>query len=479
MQQIPMARFLYEVLGLRLRAMHWREALAGAVGLLRQFGLGGDVPPCPEPSAVNDQARQRLEKLRDELLEQLAADVSVQGTVSRHLQRRIGRIGTVLQVAVSRPELILESQELLAKRDSDTLKASKSQWVLNASQCGLESHPLIGWKAANLAEMDRLAGAETVPPWFVVTNFAFNRMLEQPVGSAEYLADGVRTLAEAIKFVLRRSDLDNKAKSAAIRQLWTETALPDDLGRTVAAAHAKLIADDAFVALRSSSCDEDTETVMRAGEFESFLFVQGVDSLLEHLRLTWSGLWTERALYSRDSAGTTLVWPAGGVVVQRMVSSRVSGVLQTVNVARGDLRELLINVSLGLGEGIVSGLVAADLVTVVKDFAPGEDPTHLNYLTNDKPEQMVFDRRRGWGTCLEETLYHQRLRPALEYFELCEIVARASALENGYGYPLDIEFAIEEDRLWLLQARPIATFRAELRKTVEQFPLSTEPGVPT
>ncbi len=471
-QQIPMAHFLYEVLGWRLRAIHWREALTGAVGLLREFELGEDLLPGPELLAVNDQARQRLGKLRGELLEKLAADLLVQGCASRHLQRRIGRIGTVLAAAVPRPELILESQELLAQRDSESLKASNSKWVLNASQCGLESHPLIGSKAANLAEMDRLAGAETVPPWFVVTNFALNRMLKQPVGSAEYLADGVRTLAEAIEFVLRRDDLDNKAKSAAIRHLWTETALPEDLRRTVTAAHAKLIADDAFVALRSSSCDEDTETVMRAGEFESFLFVQGLDSLLEHLRLTWSGLWTERALYSRDAAGTTLAWPAGGVVVQRMIRSRVSGVLQTVNIARGDLRELLINVSLGLGEGIVSGLVAADLVTVVKDFEPGEDPTHLNYLTNDKPEQIVFDRRRGRGTRLEETLYHQRLRPALEYFELCEIVARACSLENGYGYPLDIEFAIEEDRLWLLQARPIATFGAELRKTVEQYPLS-------
>ncbi len=478
MQQIPTANFLYEVLGLRLRAMHWRVTLTDTVLLLQQFGVEKELPSCPDQTAVSEQARVRLDDLRSELLEKLAEDLTVNGFASRHLQRRIGRIGTVLGTAMPRPELIMESQEILAKVDSESLKATKAEWVLKAAQCGLESHPLIGWKAANLAEMDRLAGAETVPPWFVVTNFAFSRMLEQPVSSAEYLVAGVRTLAEAIQFVLRRHELDNRARCEAIRHLWIETKLPDELLRMLKAAHAQLVNDDAFVALRSSSCDEDTETVMRAGEFESFLYVRGLDSLLEHLRLTWSGLWTERALYSRDAAGTTLQWPAGGVVVQRMVGARVSGVLQTVNVARGDLRELLINVSLGLGEGIVSGLVAADLVTVVKDFTTGEDPTHLNYLTNDKPEQMVFDHRRGWGTRLEETLYHQRLRPALEYFELCEIVAKACALENGYGYPLDIEFAIEDDRLWLLQARPIATFRAELRKTVEHFPLSIEPGVP-
>jgi len=255
--------------------------------------------------------------------------------------------------------------------------------------------------------------------------------------------------------------------------------IPADLRRAMAVAHTRLMPDDApdaFVALRSSSCDEDTEKVMRAGEFDSYLFVRGMDSLLEHLLLTWSSLWSERALFSRQAMGTERQCPAGGVIVQRMVHSRVSGVLQTVNVARGDLREMVINVGLGLGEGIVSGLVAADLITVVKDFTTGEDPTHLNYLTNDKLEQIVFDDRRGWGTRLEETLYHQRLRPALEYFELCEIVAKASALEGVYGYPLDIEFAIEGSRLWLLQARPIATFSAEFQKTVERYPLRHQQG---
>ena len=214
---------------------------------------------------------------------------------------------------------------------------------------------------------------------------------------------------------------------------------------------------------------------MRAGEFETYLFVRGADSVLEHLKLAWSGFWTERALYSRQSSGKPSRQPTGGVIVQRMVRSRVSGVLQTVNVGRDDLHELLINVGLGLGEGIVSGIVAADLVTVVKDIAPGEDPVHFNYLTNDKPQQVTFDDKRGSGTHLEETLYHQRLRPAIEYTELCEITRLAMVLEDAYGYPLDIEFAWEGSRLWLLQARPIATFSTELRETLEHHPLRDSP----
>ena len=149
----------------------------------------------------------------------------------------------------------------------------------------------------------------------------------------------------------------------------------------------------------------------------------------------------------------------------------MSGVLQTVNAANGDRREMVISVGLGLGEGIVSGRVAADLVTVVKDQGPDRDPVHFNYLTNDKLQQVVYDRHRGGGTRLEETLYHQRLRPALEYTELSELVRKALALEDIYGYPLDIEFGLEAQRLWLLQARPVTAILAEHATTLARYPL--------
>jgi pyruvate,water dikinase len=76
-----------------------------------------------------------------------------------------------------------------------------------------------------------------------------------------------------------------------------------------------------------------------------------------------------------------------------------------------------------------------------------------------------------------ETLYHQRLRPALEYAELCELVGVAARLEKAYGYPLDIEFGIEDARLWVLQARPVPAVLSSLRETREQYPLQTKSPV--
>ena len=197
--------------------------------------------------------------------------------------------------------------------------------------------------------------------------------------------------------------------------------------------------------------------------------------MLEHLRLAWAGLWTARALHAREALHARAS-VGGGVLVQRVVDARVSGVLHTVNTAAGRPREMLLNAGLGLGEGVVSGLVAADQVTVEKDAALSGDDLHFRYLTRDKRERVVRAARGGGGTVLAETLYHQRLRPALEYVELCELVHAAARLEAAFGLPLDLEFAIEGATLRLLQVRPVPAAVAVWRETVERWPLS--PGGP-
>jgi len=97
---------------------------------------------------------------------------------------------------------------------------------------------------------------------------------------------------------------------------------------------------------------------------------------------------------------------------------------------------------------------------------------HFNYITGDKTEQVLFNKRSKSGTVLLQTLYHQRLRPALEYIELCQLVKIASSLEKSYGYPLDIEFGIEDKKLWLLQVRPVTAFHSALNETIDRFPLA-------
>ena len=139
---------------------------------------------------------------------------------------------------------------------------------------------------------------------------------------------------------------------------------------------------------------------------------------------------------------------------------------------------MVINAGLGLGEGVVSGTVAADQVTVTKGIDTEKELLRFSYITSDKTLQIVFNHHAGFGTIPAQTIYHQRLRPAMEYIELCQLVRNAAALEKAYGYPLDIEFGIEDDHLWILQARPVASFLSVLNETIERFPLKGTKSLP-
>ena len=155
---------------------------------------------------------------------------------------------------------------------------------------------------------------------------------------------------------------------------------------------------------------------------------------------------------------------SGGILVQRMVNARAAGVLHTLSTTAGQGREMVVNVGLGLGEGVVSGLVEVDHIVVSREGDFDSGPLRFRYLVGDKGSRMVFDRRAGGGTRLEETLYHQRLRPALEYADLLDLVRCAARCEETYRLPLDLEFALEEDALYILQARPIAAYLATARE---------------
>ncbi len=475
-EDLPAAALVAEVVGLRLRAVRAHRLHAACTAVLAGCGL--ECPHLPEPTDLDALAHRRLAELAADdrrAIGRPRADRPLPAAV-RHRLRHLERCLDVASDPGRRPAAL---QARLAREDAARLEEAGGRLVVPMADCGFALQPLLGWKAANLGEMALLAGAPACPPFFVVTDRALQLMLEQPSRGG--------TLREAIAAVLAAQAGAPAACAAAIAALWREVSLPPAVDRAVAAAWADLAGPDsetAPVAVRSSSCDEDTETATRAGEFETFLNVQGAGAVTDHLRRAWAGLWGVRALAARAGDPSAAAWPRGGLIVQRLAESRVSGVVQTVNLARGDLGEMIINAGLGLGEGVVSGAAAADLVTVIKP-RPGEPPGDLvfTYLTAEKPLQIVRDLRRG-GTRRAETLYHQRLRPALEYVELCELVERCLALEAAYGYPLDIEFAIEGHTLWLLQARPVATILGELHETLARHPLAapaaarkpTDPG---
>ncbi|MBK9097123.1 MAG: hypothetical protein IPM14_03190 [bacterium] len=488
-QIIPFAKHPFEIVMPRLEAFEIFKMMKSVIAAVGSNVLQEIKIPESLIDKIDEISISRLKVIRESIFNEIEnlSRHSEKKEFLRHLFRQIKRIDLLLDTSPQKKEHIAQLEKRFEIRDKILSEQLSDKFIIKPAEGALELSSGIGWKAANLAELEAVGGKGRVPPWFAVTDKAFQTVLDKPLNesisvSGENLIKGI-SLREAINKIILLSDISNREKSLHIKNLWASVSLPEEINFKVIEAYREIekefltnsvgVNDSKFyVAIRSSSCEEDAEIAARAGEFETYLFITGEDFLIEYLKRTWSGLWTERAIHNRSIFGHQNVPASGGVIVQRIIWSRVSGVLQTINVPKKDLREIVINAGLGLGEGVVSGAVAADQIIVSKEGNLEKGPLKFNYITSDKMHQFVFNKRAGYGTVISPTLYHQRFRPALEYVELCELVAMASKLESAYGYPLDIEFGIEGTKLWILQVRPVATFLPAFRETLNNYPLS-------
>lgn len=488
-KNISSAKYPFEVVIPRLEVFRTYGLLKSVIDSLTPGILDKIKIEIRHTDDINSISLIRLQQLQNDLKLKIksTAENSEQKKYLRHLFRQLTRVDLLLGKQPEEQDDINEMRNELITEDVSVCRKFGDRFIIKPGDGTIELAPMIGWKAANLSELELIGGNDLVPPWFVITDKAFQYVLDTPVktdisNQAENIT-GYNSLSETIDEIISRTDINNNEKSLKIRKLWDMLLLPEELKNEIVNAYHQLEKEAMkeqsvshsemkfFVAVRSSSCEEDAEIAARAGEFDTYLFINGEELLINYLKKTWSGLWTERAIHNRSVLGNQKLILRGGVIVQRIVWSRVSGVLQTINVAKSELKEIVINAGLGLGEGIVSGIAAADQIIVSKEGNLEKGPLHFNYITSDKKDQVLFNKKAGFGTVLTPTLYHQRFRAALEYVELCELVAVASKLEAAYGYPLDIEFGIEGTKMWILQVRPVATFIPALKETLNNYPL--------
>ena len=487
--QIPDAEVPAEIICIRLEAHRIFATLAAVIDVLKRCGIACDTAILETLADIDRIARSRLEDLRSSLITKMQTESSLTAR-TRYSLRQLERLNSLLNDKPEDTAVLADLSEELRRQDSVHFEQTRSKPVLQSGECGYELAEITGWKAANLAEIDRLTGRGFVPDWFVVTDYAFQKILNTPLTAATPLGrlaiEGSLPLRQSITAILAKEDLNDDQKSIMIQNLWEHVVIPPSIRDAVVQAYQAMWNDpvesnkqqdsslNGMVAVRSSGCEEDTETNVRAGEFETFLYIRGIDSLLTHIKRTWSSLWTPRAIHHRSLSRDTSQQIHGGIIVQKIVESRISGVLLTVNTADYDMTQMIINVGLGMGEGIVSGKVATDRIIIDKKRFAARESASFRYTAGDKREQIVYDRKAGVGTCTKETLFHQRLRPAIEYSELRELADAAMQLESAYRYPLDIEFAFEETTLRILQVRPVPSYMSDLRETIEHYPLKTD-----
>jgi pyruvate, water dikinase len=293
---------------------------------------------------------------------------------------------------------------------------------------------LAGGKGASLARMTALG--MPVPPGFVVPADALEAALAETVA--------------AIRAVLARGedagDLAPIAEEARalVRAADSGGAFP----RELAAAYARLGDGDIPVAVRSSATAEDSEAASFAGQQETYLHVRGVDAIVERIRDCWCSFFTERALFYRREKGS-LRDLGMAVVVQRMVEPDVSGVLFTVDPTKGRRDRMVVEAVFGLGEGVVSGQLTPDHYVLARDGRLKRTRLHA------QPYAIVRD---PGGGVREEALPAERGETqTLDEAQLVRLARVGVDLEERLGGPQDIEWALQDGELFVLQARPVTT----------------------
>jgi pyruvate,water dikinase len=309
---------------------------------------------------------------------------------------------------------------------------------------------VVGGKAVGLARMQ--SADMPVPPWFSVTSQAYQDHLTH--------SDLHRQIGSRLDNLSHADAQAMASASAGIRGLVTGAPMPSGIEQEMRTAYGQLSAmawlntvdpgGDMRVAVRSSATAEDLPGASFAGQHDTYLNIGSEDDMVRAVLDCWASLWSPHAMAYRSMQGIPHLEVSMSVVVQKLVHATSAGVVFTANPVTGDTSEVVINAAWGLGEAVVSGIVTPDYIVVSKG-----DLAVKSVQIADK--HVMVTREGAGGTKQVPVSAEQRSAPVLSQGQIRQLSEIAIALEASYGQPQDIEFAIENDKLNLLQCRPITT----------------------
>ena len=344
-------------------------------------------------------------------------------------------------------------------------EVEEEEYIKWFSELGKKDVAVVGGKGANLGEMYNFG--IPVPPGFVVVASAYLYFLEKTrlkekiysllsridVENTEELDDLSKKIREMIESVEMPSEIEDEIKEAyeilSAKDYSLERASSDAL-QILRTSH-----EDIFVAVRSSATSEDTEAASFAGQQETFLNIKGKSNLIEAIKRCFSSLFTARSIYYRVKKGFKHENILIAVVVQQMVDSEKSGVIFSRDPVTGN-ENVIIEAVFGLGEGIVSGKIKPDLHIVSRDFE-----IVSKKIAN---KNIAIVRDSGGETKIVKLTEEKGGRQVLSEYESKKLADYAIKLEEHYGKPQDIEFAIESGNIYIVQTRPVTTIKKELKQ---------------
>src|SRR3989338_4575032 len=305
---------------------------------------------------------------------------------------------------------------------------------------------LAGGKGASLGEMTH-AGFP-VPPGFVILSATFDQFIDKT---------GIKEDIDATLHSVDHKEVHTiENASEKIKGIIMSKKMPEEIAEQIIKSFSDLKLK--LVAVRSSATAEDSSAAAWAGQLDTFLNTTQVN-LLENVKKCWASLFTTRAIFYRFEKGLNDQQISVAVVVQKMVNSEISGIAFSVHPVTQDRNQLIIEAGFGLGESIVSGSVTPDSYVVEKK------PRRIVDKNISRQERGIYRKPKEGGNEWQNIPQEQGERQKLtdgQILELSELIIR---IENHYNSPQDIEWALENNKFYITQSRPITTLKKVKIKT--------------
>ena len=319
--------------------------------------------------------------------------------------------------------------------------------VIPFENCDNSMVGVVGGKCASLGEL--MKAKIPVPPGFAITTAAYEQFLDD---------NGLKTKIINHLIDLNDGDIPKLEKVSKDIRSWIESGTISETLEDIIASNYRLLARRCRipalpVAVRSSATAEDLPGASFAGQQDTYLWIRGVDQLLDRTKRCWSSLFTPRAIAYRVKMGFDHSMVLISVAIQKMVRSFTAGVMFTLNPATGDRATVVIDSNYGYGESVVSGEVTPDQF-------------HVNKITMDVVKKTISEKKIYYTTDPEsDEVLKLELNPerqtsqSLLDAEIIELAKVAKLIEQHYGRPMDIEWATEKGlpykgEIYILQSRP-------------------------
>ncbi len=357
-------------------------------------------------------------------------------------------------------------------------QVSRQALVLPFEEVGIADIPLVGGKNASLGEMIQQLEPKgvKVPTGFATTAYAYRHFIQ-----AAGLEVKLREIFAALN-VENVNNLQQCGKKA--RLLMLQTPFPQDLQEAIAIAYQTLCqkyGDDTDVAVRSSATAEDLPDASFAGQQETYLNVHGLKAVLESCYKCFASIFTDRAIYYRQTKGFDHFNVALSVGVQKMVRSDLaaSGVMFSIDTETGFKDVALISAAYGLGENVVQGAVNADEYLVFKPTLEQGFRPILTKRLGTKEIKMIYDVGGSKLTKNVPVLPSERAAFALNDDEILQLARWTCLIEEHYSRvrgvrtPMDMEWAKDgiTNELFIVQARPETVHSQKVKNVLHTYHL--------